>query len=239
MPSGVFDRLAGKYDAWFDTPRGRAIFRAEVECLERLLPARRAGWVEVGVGSGRFAAALGIREGVDPSEAMLRLAAARGIATRKARAEELPYPACSLDGILLVVTLCFLDAPEAAFHECARVLRAAGRVLAGIVPADSPWGRFYREKAARDHPFYSVARFYTCRQLQDLAAGAGFELEGAASTLPMGPDEPLEHIPTLRGAREECGFVAMLFRLARRQPLRERLQPSGANGFEPAGNGSR
>lgn len=211
MKQEVFDRLADHYDAWFDSERGVGLFRAEVECLERLMPADRSGWVEVGVGSGRFARALGVPDGVDPSLPLLEMAAARGIRTVRGVAEKLPYRDNALDGILLVVTLCFLDDPERAMLEFARVLRPAGRLLVGFVPADSTWGLEYRRKGEEGHPFYSVARFYTCSEALDITGAAGFGLLNAASTLLMAPDEELGEMPVLDGIIPGCGFVGMLF----------------------------
>jgi SAM-dependent methyltransferase len=211
MKSQVFRRFADRYDAWFDSPEGSAIFSAEVECVSRLLPPDLSRWLEVGVGTGRFASALGIKHGLDPSMPMLEKAARLGIATRQATAENLPQPTASLDGILLVVTLCFLTDPEKAMAEFARVLRPGGQLLTGIVPAASAWGRFYQDKAEKGHHFYSVARFYTCREAKHLATRAGFEFVRGASTLPLEPGEDLSNIPQLNGIVERCGFVAMLF----------------------------
>jgi SAM-dependent methyltransferase len=211
MRRDVFDRKADRYDAWFDSPAGGAIFAAEVACLRKLLPPDTSGWVEAGVGTGRFAAALGIPEGIDPSVPMLEKARERGIRTRRGRAEDLPYRTNSLDGILMTVTLCFLDDPESAMREGRRALRPGGQILIGIVPAESPWGRHYREEAEEGHPFYSVARFYTCQETIALAAAAGFDFAGAASTLPMAPDEDLSEIPVRDGIVDGCGFVGMLF----------------------------
>jgi len=211
MSPTAFDRLAHRYDAWFDSAQGAAIFRAEVECLERLMPADRSGWVEVGVGSGRFAQALCVPEGVDPSLPLLQMAAARGIRTARGVAEDLPYEDNELEGILLVVTLCFLDDPERAMREFARVLQPDGRLLVGFVPADSAWGKQYMRKSKEGHPFYSVARFYTAREAVDTASAAGLRLMGAASTLPTGPEEELGQIPVLDGSVPGCGFVAMVF----------------------------
>ena len=55
-----FDKLAQRYDRWFDSTRGRAIFEAEVVCLRELIPDRAGRWLEIGVGTGRFVEALGI-----------------------------------------------------------------------------------------------------------------------------------------------------------------------------------
>jgi len=222
MTSNVFDRLADHYDAWFDTPRGSAIFAAEVACLRRVMPRDISAWIEVGVGSGRFAAALGVNEGVDPSPAMLQKASARGIRTIVARAEKLPYASRSIRGILLVVTLCFLREPASALRESARVLAEDGELLVGIVPAESAWGEVYRLKGRAGHPFYSAAQFYTCPEVVAMAGRAGFEPAASASTLAVAPDAPLEALPVLDGIEPGCGFVGMRFVL--RRPTR----PPGA-----------
>ena len=114
-----FERLANQYDAWFDGEKGRRIFRVEAECIRGLLVARPRPWLEVGVGTGRFAEALDMDEGVDPSPAVLRYASQRGIRTRVGRAEDMPYKSNRFGVTLLVVTICFLDDP-------ARVLSVAG-----------------------------------------------------------------------------------------------------------------
>jgi len=187
MKKEVFDKLADHYDAWFDSERGAALFRAEVECLEHLMPA------------------------VDPSLSLIEMARARGIRTVQGVAEELPYDNDSLEGILLVVTLCFLDDPDKAMQEFARVLRPDGRLVVGFVPADSAWGRQYMRKGQEGHPFYSAARFYTCSEALDMVGAAGFRLLRAVSTLPMAPDERIGKMPVLDGIVRGCGFVGMLF----------------------------
>ncbi|MCS7262804.1 MAG: class I SAM-dependent methyltransferase, partial [Aquificaceae bacterium] len=69
----VFDLYAEKYDRWYNEPLGRSIFEAEVDCLKSLEPPS-GRLLEVGVGSGRFAKALGISYGVDISRKLLRIA---------------------------------------------------------------------------------------------------------------------------------------------------------------------
>ncbi len=57
----LFDRLAGGYDAWYDGPAGMAVFPSEVARLRPLLAGLPRPWAEIGVGTGRFAAALAWR----------------------------------------------------------------------------------------------------------------------------------------------------------------------------------
>ena len=72
-----FDDLASDYDAWFER-EGKLIFAIEVQAFHQVLPSLPKSWLEVGVGSGRFAQALGIEIGVDPSIKLLEMAGQRG-----------------------------------------------------------------------------------------------------------------------------------------------------------------
>ena len=58
---GGFDSQADLYDAWFE--QNREIFLSELTAIEQLLP-RCGTAVEIGVGTGRFAEALDVRDGV-------------------------------------------------------------------------------------------------------------------------------------------------------------------------------
>ena len=207
-----FERLADRYDAWFENKKGRRIFRVEVDCLRDLLEETPRPWLEVGVGTGRFAAALDIDEGVDPSPTVLRYASQRGIRTRVGRAEALPYESNRFGVTLLVVTICFLDDPAQALGECRRVLRKEGYAIVGLVPKDSSWGEAYARKGAEGHPFYSAARFYTAREVIGLAERAGFYLNRATSCLFERPDRTVERYQRPReGVVADAGFVGLRF----------------------------
>jgi ubiquinone/menaquinone biosynthesis C-methylase UbiE len=86
----VFDSLASDYDAWFEE-KGRLIFASEVEALRQVLFLLPKPWIEVGVGSGRFAQALGIDVGLDPSSKLLEVAKNRGISVLLGRGEKMPF----------------------------------------------------------------------------------------------------------------------------------------------------
>lgn len=211
-PDNLFDRLAGDYDAWFDRSPGAEIFAQEVAALRRVADYATGRWLEVGVGTGRFAAALGIPEGVDPSLSMLALARTRQIHTIEASGESLPLNDLSIDGVLLVTTICFVDRPREVFEEARRVLRPSGTLVVGLVPADSPWGRVYAEKAKEGHRFYRVAAFYSIPEVVKMAGAAGFEPVAFASCLGTPPDRPVPDAPPRDGIIPSWGFVAMSFR---------------------------
>ncbi len=207
-----FDAVVSDYDRWYDAPEGRVIFRAELAGLRRAGGRLSGRWLEVGVGTGRFASELGISAGADPSSRMLEIAAERGLKTVRALAEELPFQKSSFDGVLLALTLCFVADPARALEEGRRVLRPNGRLLLGIVPADGPWGREYQRKAARGHPVYSLAHFRTAAEIVEVTEKAGFTLRGAASTLFWPPGEPPPAEPRIEaGIIAESGFVGMSF----------------------------
>ncbi len=205
-----FGDIAFRYDRWYDTPEGAAVLAEELAGL-RLVNSDFAGdWLEIGVGTGRFAAALGIAEGIDPSPSMLALAAKRGIRTRIGVAEDLPYPCHSFDGLLMVAALCFVEDKPRALRQCARVLRPKGTLVVGTIPSDGPWGHHYTRKGQEGHPVYSHARFATIDETVNLAATAGFVVIEAASALFWAPGHRPEgpsHIERVFAPR--AGFAAL------------------------------
>jgi SAM-dependent methyltransferase len=137
--AGLFERLAARYDAWYDGPAGRAVFSSEVACLRPLLRGLPRPWAEVGAGSGRFAAALGVDMGLDTAAAPLALACSRGVRVVRGVGEHLPFRAGVLGAVLVVVTVCFAEDPAALLAEARWVIRPDGAVVLGEVFAESPW----------------------------------------------------------------------------------------------------
>jgi SAM-dependent methyltransferase len=178
----AFDELAAQYDAWFDG-EGKVIFPIEVQALQQALPSLPEPWLEVGVGSGRFAQALGIKTGIDPSVKLLEMAGKRGVTTLSSRGERTPFGEAAFGTVFLIVTLCFVDSALQVLKEAHRILRRDGRLVLGLVLRESPWGKLYQGKKKLGHPFYRHAEFYSYDELLILLKESGFSIERAVSTL--------------------------------------------------------
>jgi ubiquinone/menaquinone biosynthesis C-methylase UbiE len=209
--ASIFDPIADAYDGWYDTPEGHSIFKEEAQCLRQLRDDYSGRWLEVGVGTGRFATALGITHGVDLSPQMAVIAKRRGVVVQIGRVEQLPYPDRVFDGVLMALTLSFVENPEWAFCECARILRDKGWLVIGTIPADSPWGRFYLEKKSAGHPIYSYARFRTVTETIHLAEKEHFKLRASCSALFGEPDRYQSEPSRIEsGIIAGAGFVGLL-----------------------------
>ncbi len=89
-----FDQYADEYEDWFII--NKYSFQSEFIAIKKALP-NNGDTIEVGLGSGIFAAPLGIKEGIEPSEAMRKKAKKRGVRVIDAVAENLPYADKSKD----------------------------------------------------------------------------------------------------------------------------------------------
>ncbi len=205
-----FEKNAKRYDKWFTSFPGNKIFFMENACLKQAVKGVSLPWLEVGVGTGRFAQGLGISEGVDPASAVLKIAESRGIKTKQGVAESLPYQDASFGGLFMIITLCFLDDPTAAMKECRRVLTKDGSMILGMIPVDSPWGKFYQQRKNEDHVFYKHANFFTVSQAQEIIEKEYFKVENIWSTLTTPPGEkdyPFQG--PVEGINPEASFVVI------------------------------
>ena len=188
----VFEKHLDRYERWFEEHRNA--YMSELEAVRELLPGGEG--VEIGVGTGRFAAPLGIGLGVEPSEKLASVAESRGVRVIRGVAEDLPLGDSSFDFALLVTTICFLDDPEKALREVNRILRPGGHVIIGFVDAESPLGKRYRSSGS---PFYRVARFFTVREVMEMLEKAGFCDFEFRQTIFGDPDEMERPDPVLPG----------------------------------------
>ncbi|HEY83036.1 MAG TPA: class I SAM-dependent methyltransferase [Dehalococcoidia bacterium] len=204
-----FDNLASVYDAWFEG-EGRLIFATEVRAFQEILTLLPKPWLEVGVGSGRFAQALGIPIGIDPSVKLLAMARKRGISGFLGKGEAGFFKGESFGTVFLIVTICFVSSPLAVLKEAHRILKADGKVVLGLVLRESPWGQFYQARKKEGHPFYRHATFYSYEEIAKLLKEAGFAMERVLSTLFQKPNQVTQVEAPRERFSPEAGFTVMV-----------------------------
>ena len=188
------------------------IFAIETEAFQEILLSLPKPWLEVGVGSGRFAQALGIEIGLDPSVKLLDIARNRSLNVLLGRGEDTPFADGAFGTVFLIVTLCFVDSPLAVLMEANRLLKPGGKIVLGLVLRGSPWGQFYQVKREKGHRFYKHATFYSYAEVTGLLEQAGFSVEKTISTLFQKPGE-VEHMESPQeGFSSDAGFTIILAR---------------------------
>jgi len=195
--SSPFEQNSEQYDAWFE--KHPFAYQSELEAIRMLLPDPGKG-LEIGVGSGLFAAPLGIRIGVEPSIAMAERAKNRGITVVKGVAEALPFKNNEFDTVLMVTTVCFLDDIDRAFQEAYRVLKPGGAFIIGFVDRNSVIGKAY-EQRKNESLFYKNATFYTVDDLLAHLKQAGFSMFSFSQTL----FSPIDEMREPDQAKKGCG----------------------------------
>ena len=166
-----FEKYSDAYDDWFE--KNHDLYESELKAIRRLLPSSSANRLEVGVGSGKFAAPLGIQFGVDPSEKMARKARELGIHVCLGVAEDLPFPDGSFECALMVTTICFVDDIKKSFREVRRILRSCGFIVVGFVDRNSALGQKYLSKS-KESKFYNEATFFSTQEVLNFLEKAGF-----------------------------------------------------------------
>ena len=160
----TFESSAQEYDQWHD--RHALLFQSELLALKEAVPVYQKG-LEIGVGTGRFAAALNIATGIEPANAMALMAKERGIDVIKGYAEHLPFSSDCFDFVLFVTTVCFLQNPAAAFKESHRVLKEKGKIIIGFIDKNSEIGKLYQKRKS-DNKFYKNAHFMDIDEISAL-----------------------------------------------------------------------
>jgi SAM-dependent methyltransferase len=199
-----FEAHHRRYEEWFE--EHEAAYLSELLALRPFVPWRGRG-IEIGVGSGRFAAPLGVQVGLDPSPAMLAHATGRGVQAVVGTAEHLPFANGSFEHALVVTTICFVDSAREMLMETHRVLGPGGRIVIGFIDRESDLGQEY---LAHQHesPFYREATFYSAEEVERLLGETGFSINAWAQTLAH-PLPETRTIEALRPGRGECAFVVV------------------------------
>lgn len=211
---GDFGLEAAEYDRWYD--EHRAVYLSELRAIRAALPKRGCG-LEIGAGTGRFSAALGIRTGVEPSAAMAALARSRGLEICEARAERLPFADASFGFALMATALCFVKRPLAALKEAVRVIKPGGRLVLAIIDGDSPAGRKYWGKKA-GRRFYREARILGASGVMARLEELGLAKIRSFQTLSSQPEDVRRPEPVRAGHGEGLFAVIAATKAKRRVP---------------------
>jgi SAM-dependent methyltransferase len=204
--SGIetFDKKVNEYEQWFvDHPLA---YVSELHAVRELLPKSGSG-IEIGVGTGRFAAPLGIKRGIEPSRPMAELARKKGIEVASGVAENLPIKDGAFDFELMVTTVCFLDDRDLAFQEAWRVLRPGGAFIIGFIDRESPLGREYLKRKDKS-AFYKDATFYSVSDIVEHLTRAGFVDFAFRQTIFGKPGE-MEKADPVKEGHGEGSFVVV------------------------------
>nr|MBN2277252.1 methyltransferase domain-containing protein [candidate division Zixibacteria bacterium] len=166
-----FSRFWSEYEDWFE--KNHFAYISELHAVRKQLPENEKR-IEIGVGTGRFAAPLGIKLGLEPSAPMRKIAEQRGIQVVGGVAEELPFADKQFDLVLMVTTICFLDDVTDAFRETRRILKPTGHFVIGLIDKNSLLGKLY-EKYKKNNKFYRMATFYSADEVATALEQAGFK----------------------------------------------------------------
>ncbi len=199
-----FDENRDLYEQWFI--RNDAVYKSELKAIEHFIPKQGKG-IEIGIGSGLFAKPLGISDGVDPSDSMIRLAKKRGLNVITGIAEELPLPDSSYNFALMVTTICFVDNPATAIREVNRVLMRDGHFILAFVDKNSKVGKEYQKMKERSL-FYKDAVFFSTEELLSLLKTNGFKKSKIVQTV-FGNLEDVNEVQDFKPGYGDGSFVVI------------------------------
>ena len=147
MKKQTFDEHADRYDAWF--MENKNVLYSEVKMVAKAL--ENSGEIySVGCGSGLFEKILreefdiDIREGLEPSTDMARIAKARGLAVDISTAEEATYGGKQYDTIIYNGCPCYMKGFDIALEKSYKALKPGGKIVVVDLPKESSYGLIYR-----------------------------------------------------------------------------------------------
>ncbi len=204
IEKNIFDLYSNEYDLWFD--ENPIIYNTELNAIKSILPKGRG--IEIGVGTGRFAAGLNIKDGIEPSPNMRKIAVQRGINALPGVGEDMPFEEEVFDFALFVTSICFLQDINNTLAEVKRVLKKNGKIVIAFIDKQSPLGRVYESKKNENH-FYKNARFYSTEELLSCLLKSGFCKFEVFQTL-YGDIEKIKEVQSLKTGYGKGGFVIII-----------------------------
>lgn len=199
-----FEKYFLRYEQWFIDNLN--VYKSELLAIKSLLPKRKKS-IEIGVGSGKFAAPLGIMVGIEPSNKMRQLSLKRGIDVINAVGEFLPIRKERLDLVLMVTTICFLDDIKMAFEDVYNILTSKGSFIIGFIDRNSTIGIKYQLQK-KENVFYNVADFYSVDEVVSYLKTANFTKFEFSQTI-FRPLHEIKDIEPIKPNYGEGSFVVI------------------------------
>ncbi len=190
-----------QYERWYSSSLGRA-YAASVERIVRpwLVELGNARIADVGCGPAltleRLLPPDATVVGVDCSLAMAGRAMVRGRQTGRPNfvavgsVKSLPFRDASIDAVLCVNCLEFVDDRAAAFREIARVLRRSGQAILGVLNVRSVWELSRRLRRPFTRRSYYQGRFFRKDELCAACAAVGLRPEEVRTAVHFPPVRP-------------------------------------------------
>jgi ubiquinone/menaquinone biosynthesis C-methylase UbiE len=195
-----FEKTWKSYDEWFDSHP--ALYQSELAALKQVIPS--GSGLEIGAGTGRFAAPLGVRFGLDPAIRMLRLAKKRGLLVVQGLGESLPFKDESFDFVQIIFVIEFVDDLVSFLREAVRTVRRNGVLVLGFIDKDSPWGKYYSRDPSHRRHFHPPS----VKEVLDICGNIGLKFREACQTL-FQPPPDLATIEEPRSGFGRGGFVVL------------------------------
>jgi ubiquinone/menaquinone biosynthesis C-methylase UbiE len=102
LKTDPYQNHAKQYDRWFEEKR--SVYEAELRAVRSFIPEDGRS-LEIGVGTGRFAAPPGIQIGIEPAESMRIIAREREINVLGGLAEYLPFKDSSSELVVMITVV--------------------------------------------------------------------------------------------------------------------------------------
>lgn len=212
----LFDeQVASHYETWYETSEGRQADKLEKALLYRLLQgfAQAQRILEVGCGTGHFTRWLAEQGpsamGLEIAPAMIAKARSLDGCLVRGDASCLPFANNAFDIVAFVTTLEFLDDPESALREAARVARQG--LILGVLNRWSLLSFWRRLKGLFRPSIYDAAHFYGVGELKELlwkSIGRGLPMLWKTTLFPR-------MLPIVDASLPCGGFIGMSVRLSK------------------------
>ena len=175
----IFDNLAKEYDTWFY--ENENLFNSELDAIKALMP-NFTNALDIGCGTGIFTKALGINDGIDPSDMMLNIAKMRNLNVKSGSTTSLEIKKGEYDLFTMITVDCFIEDLNPTFKSLASKLNKGGYLLIAFLNKDTELGAMY-EATKNDSEYYKHSYFHSDKEIVECAKSHGFSLVRGINTI--------------------------------------------------------